>query len=38
MDLQPREGELHFVDNFEQALALAESLRSTGLMADIAGI
>ena len=38
MDLQPREGELHFVDNFEQALALAETLRSPGLVADIAGI
>ena len=38
MDLQPREGELHFVDNFEQALALAESLRSPSLVEDIAGI
>jgi SulP family sulfate permease len=37
MDLQPREGELHFVDNFEQALVLAESLRSPGPAADIAG-
>lgn len=38
MDLHPREGELHFVDNFEQALALAESLRSPSLVEDIAGI
>jgi SulP family sulfate permease len=37
MNLQPREGELHFVDNFEQALVLAESLRSPGPAADIAG-
>jgi SulP family sulfate permease len=38
MSLQPREGELYFVADFEEALLLAESLAGKSLVEDIAGI
>jgi SulP family sulfate permease len=38
MGVQPREGELHFAENFNEALTLAESLVRKSLVEDIAGI